>query len=100
MTTDEMIEVLRAKEAGKKVECRPKYYTVESVWSKSLDSSCNFALFDYRIIKEPAVAWMNEYVNGKRFYHHTEDEAIKSASHPSNDRVAIRVAVKMVEVFE
>lgn len=89
MTVDQMIEVLTAYKAGKKIQF--------SYGGKWIDCHNNNPAFDfintgYRVKPEPKVIWVNEYKDGDGYGHTTR----KNAEEASRDQ-HIRIAVRYVE---
>ena len=86
MTVDQMIEVLTAYKAGKKIQmfwqgswgdCGPH----EPAW--------NFKDFIYRVKPEPKVIWVNEYADGSGMTHPSKEQA-QYVQHGGHVRVAVR----------
>jgi len=90
MTLDQMIEVLTAYKAGKKIEVKG-HGGVK--WHKTSMSAWDFVECDYRAKPEPKVIWVNEY-SDLHFAYCSEKEA------KDKDRGAIRTAVRYVECPE
>jgi hypothetical protein len=95
MTIDEMIAVLQAAKAGKKIQERSRTCQFLPPWADSPTPSWNFPLFDYRVKSEPRTIWVNEY--GQHLATHSSKE---SALEAAKTNQPYRTAVKFVEVIE
>ena len=86
MTLDQMIEVLTAYKAGKKIEVKG-HGGVK--WHKTSMSAWDFVECDYRVKPEPKVLWVNEYKDGDGYGHATRKNA-EEASRDQHTRIAVR----------
>lgn len=84
MTVDQMIEVLTAYKAGKKIQ-----YLSHGVWIDTDGPGWFFHKFDYRVKPEPKVIWVNEYADGSGMAYLSEEQA-KLLRHGGHTRVAVR----------
>lgn len=90
MTVDQMIEVLNAYKAGKKIQFR-QYGSL--LWEDCINNEprWNWTYYDYRVKPEPKVIWVNEY-DGYMYGYDSKDEAMKYTNTEH-----IRNAVRYVE---
>jgi len=84
MTVDQMIEVLTAYKAGKKVQVK-----LMQGWADVDDPKWSFDVDDYRVKPEPKVLWVNEYKNGSGYGHTTRENA-EGVARESHTRIAVR----------
>lgn len=93
MTPDEIIAVLQAFKARKKIQWRE---AGGSVWMKcAFDPIWDFSNHEYRIAPGPLECWVNVYTHKQYSAWETKEEAEKGA-----DPSAIRLAIHMREVIE
>lgn len=86
MTVDQMIEVLTAYKAGKKIEVKGH----DGVkWHNTSLPAWDFAECDYRVKPEPKVIWVNEYADGSGIGY-TSEAAAKAFLGNHHKRVAVR----------
>lgn len=86
MTVDQMIEVLTAYKAGKKIEVKGH----DGVkWHNTPKPAWDFVECDYRVKPEPKVLWVNEYKNGSGYGHTTRENA-EGVARESHTRIAVR----------
>ena len=77
-TIKEMIEVMRAYEAGSKIECMDKYDILRR-WVVPPEPSWDWSRYIYRIKKEPKRVYVISYEYG--VYAYTECFATKESAH-------------------
>ena len=86
MTVDQMIEVLTAYKAGKKIQMH---------WRGKWDDcgphepDWDFQQFNYRVKPEPKVIWVNEYADGSGVGY-TSEASAKDFLGNTHKRVAVR----------
>lgn len=94
MTVDQMIEVLTAYKAGKKIESRYKFKPGDDTnWYAFGGCDFDFRGYDYRVKPEPKVIWVNEY---ESIYAAHGSKQVAKVCGPR----ALRVAVRYVECPE
>lgn len=78
MTTQEMIEVLQAHSAGRKIQCR---IIGGDEWILCCDDPVwNFSSYEYRVSREPRTFFTPEFADGALgLLHETRDGAIRQA---------------------
>lgn len=84
MTVDQMIEVLTAYKAGKKIQ----FYHVCG-WVDCNNPAFDFISTKYRVKPEPRVIWVNEYADGSGSGYTSEADA-KAFLGNHHKRVAVR----------
>lgn len=90
MTVDQMIEVLNAYKAGKKIQFR-QYGLL--LWEDCINNEprWNWTYYDYRVKHEPKVLWVNEYESS--YAAHGSEQMARDCLGAR----ALRVAVRYVE---
>lgn len=72
MTHDQMIEVIQAYKAGKKLEVKNLFTATQPEWVEWIGPfNFNFGFYAYRVKKEPRTRWMVDVVdktNGRPYY--------------------------------
>lgn len=86
MTVDQMIEVLTAYKAGKKIQF---YHDGKWIDCHNNNPAFDFINTGYRVKPEPKVIWVNEYADGSGMTHLSEEMA-KLAGRDYHTRVAVR----------
>lgn len=63
MTHNEMIAVIQAHKEGKTIQTRLRDGSEANTWYTPVSVRFNFAVYDYRVKKEPRVRWMIDVVD-------------------------------------
>lgn len=88
MTVDQMIEVLTAYKAGKKIQFRGYGLLL---WEDCINNEplWNWTAYDYRVKPEPKVIWVNEYADGSGIGY-TSEASAKAFLGNHHKRAAVR----------
>lgn len=97
MHIDEMIQVLEAAKAGKKIQCRFRFGQGKEKWrAASVPFLGNFELFEYRAEPEPNIVYANIYPGGIVIHFSQNKEQTEKCARSG----VMKKAARFVEVID